>query len=90
VPAKDASRTGTADAAPSGPAASEAALRSVVTALQASLDDERLAHKTTRVRLEQQVSMLESQLAEQGAEWARTAARVRELEDQLQRARSGR
>jgi hypothetical protein len=69
---------------------SEAALRSMATALQEALDQERLAHKTTRVRLEHQVQLLESQLVDQRAEIAQLAARARELEEQLQQARGRR
>jgi hypothetical protein len=75
-----------ASAPPSTPS-STAMERSALAALQAELDDERLAHRAAQVASERQVRALEAELAELREELARATARARELEAQLRQAR---
>ena len=57
--------------------------QSAVDALKAELDAERLAHVTTRHRLEREIAALEARLAELDAELAHSEARARDLEARL-------
>lgn len=68
------------------PAAStrSAAEQSALTALQAELDGERIANLSARTRLQQDNEALRQLIAELQADGARLAARIRELEAQLQ------
>jgi hypothetical protein len=61
-----------------------AAEQSALAALQAVLDEERVAHLATRTRLERQVEALHARIAELEGELAQSAARIRELAARLQ------
>ncbi len=66
------------------------AQRSLIDALQADLDDERMRSLTSRTQLERRVTALELTLDEVRAELARATARSRELEAQLLQLRGAR
>ena len=58
--------------------------QSALDALQAVLDEERVAHVATRLRLEREVEALRSRIGELEGELAQSAARIRELDSRLQ------
>ncbi|HXU74265.1 MAG TPA: hypothetical protein VN947_33450 [Polyangia bacterium] len=65
-------------------AAATPAEQSALDALQAVLDEERVAHVATRLRLEREVEALRSRIGELEGELAQSAARIRELDSRLQ------
>ena len=71
---------------PSAPSATPtgAAEQSALAALQAALDEERVAHLATRNRLEREIEALHARIAELDSELAHSAARIRELDARLQ------
>lgn len=73
-----------AHAPTTAPATTSAAEQSALSALQELLDEERLAHVTTRARLEREIEALHARVAELDGELARAAARIRELDARLQ------
>ena len=58
--------------------------QSALDAQQIVLDEERVAHVATRLRLEREVDALHARIAELEAELTSAVARIRELEARLQ------